>query len=194
MTGGSQLPCGSLLDYCPRESWKWGVETSSEDGGSEGGGGGTGVGGLCPGGSWPSPPTLEPRGLSFMGLVGLEGPSCICLSFPTMGAGSLQPSCRDEVRRWQTWETWGHCDDQDWRTWPGHLDFRIDLRDDVYVPLREGLGQVQADGCPWQPSRRCWELLSLELGSRGWSASPGELPAMRCPMRQLSSLCPELHV
>ena len=91
MTGGSQIPCDSLLDYCPWQSWKWGVETSSEDGGSQGGGGGTGVGGLCPGGSWPSPPTLEPRGLSFVGLVGLVGPSCIYLSFPTLGAGSLQP-------------------------------------------------------------------------------------------------------
>lgn len=60
-------------------------------------------------------------------------------------------------------------------------------------PSEKGWARFRQTAALGNPLGRCWELLSLELGSRAWSA-PGELPAMRCPMRQLSSLCPELHV
>lgn len=61
------------------------METLGEAGSAKGGGG-QGVGALSPGGSQPSPPTLEPRGLGFVGLVDLVGPSCVRPSFPSTGA------------------------------------------------------------------------------------------------------------
>lgn len=161
MTGGSQLPCDSLLDYCPWESWKWGVETSSEDGDAKGGGGNR-VGDCA---WWLLAISSHPGacGLSFMGLVGLSGPVSLCLSFPTAWElASLSPAAgmrSDDGKPGKLGDTVMTSRTQ--RDWPGHLDFQKLTSGMAFMCApSEGLGQVQADGCPPAASADAGELLS----------------------------------
>lgn len=169
MTGSSQIPCDSLLDYCPWQSWKWGAETSSEDGGSQGRRWGNRGWGTVPrwllaisshsGALWP-----QPRGPG-----GLGGP-VLHLSYPTLGAGSLQPAGGmrpDDGKPGKLGDTvMTRTGGPGLAIWTSGLTSGMTFK----CPSEKGwarFGQTTALG---NPLSLCWELLG-----RSWGAGAGAL-------------------